>query len=318
MDCSLFALAFPLALNTGGQPFYEQAAATSSLSQRLEASPTLPFHPVPFPAQPPSATDQQAAASWVAIAHDGSVYELRRVEQGDPVMVFDPGGHLLRSWGRGEGELPHSLRIDPRGDVWTVDAQTSQVIKHSPSGRVLLTIRVGGQPENGSPFHGATDIAFARNGDILISDGYGNARVVEYSALGRRIRQWGQAGDGPGELHLPHALQIAPDGTVYVADRENGRIEVFDPAGRYLRDIPNLGRIYSLRLTRDAIWASVASFDQPPGSGDGWVLKLDRTSGAILGHLNVAGPRAGHALDLTPAGEPFITQGDHLVWFKAD
>jgi hypothetical protein len=90
----------------------------------------------------------------------------------------------------------------------------------SPLGEKLMTITVGEQPDNGSPFAGTTDIAFGSNGHFYITDGYGNARVLEYTADGKRVKQWGKAGSSPGELHLPHVIQISEDGTIYVADRE--------------------------------------------------------------------------------------------------
>jgi hypothetical protein len=146
-----------------------------------------------------------------------------------------------------------------------------------------LVIQVGGQPKTKGSFSGATDIAFAPNGHLFITDGYGNARVLEYSAEGHRIRQWGKAGNGPGEFRLPHAIQISPEGIIYVADRENGRIEEFDLSGNYLGQIMNLGRIYSLKLDGDFLWAGTQPLDLKRGS-PGWVVKMDRRSGETLGH----------------------------------
>ena len=186
----------------------------------------------------------------------------------------------------------------------------------SPAGRKLFTLSVGEQPETGGPFNGTTDVAFAKNGHIFITDGYGNARVLAYSADGKRLHQWGTAGNGPGEFNLPHALQIAEDGTIYVADRENGRIELFDQHGRYLSEIAGLGRVYCLRIAGDVIWASIAPSAQPVGS-PGWLVKLDRHSGRMLGHLGLPEARSGHAIDLSATGEPVVTVGNELLWFRA-
>jgi DNA-binding beta-propeller fold protein YncE len=226
----------------------------------------LPCRGVPFTAQAPNAGWASGLVSWVAIDSKGLIYEIQRGDRADPVLVLDQDGKLLRSWGKGDYKIPHSIRIDPEGDVWTVDAGTSVVQKYSPSGKKLMTITVGEQPENDSPFNGATDIAFGPNGHLFIADGYGNSRILEYTPDGNRVKQWGKPGTGPGEFHLPHAIQIDSEGTIYVADRENGRIQKFDLDGHFLSEIPHLGRVYSLKLVRDVLWASMQPLNQPPGS----------------------------------------------------
>jgi peptidylamidoglycolate lyase len=127
--------------------------------------------------------------SWVASSPDGTVYLLQRGEKADPVLAIDRGGKVLRSWGRGRYVMPHAIRVDAQGNVWTTDAASSHVIKYSPRGEVLLDIAVGGQP---SPcrnnFCSTTDVAFAADGRVFVSDGYANARVLEYSADGKKIR----------------------------------------------------------------------------------------------------------------------------------
>jgi streptogramin lyase len=191
----------------------------------------------------------------------------------------------------------------------------STAIKYSPLGKKLKTITVGEQPNNGSPFNGTTDVAFGPNGRIFIADGYGNARVLEYTSEGRRVKQWGKPGSGAGEFNLPHAIQIDRQDIIYVADRKNGRIEKFDLNGNYLAEIDHLGRTYSLKLANGALWATMGPFDQPPGA-PGWVVKLDPRSGEILGHLDIPEGRSGHCLELTPSGELLVTVGNELLWFK--
>jgi DNA-binding beta-propeller fold protein YncE len=253
--------------------------------------------------------------SSIAIGSDGLVYEIQRGSKADPILVVDGDGKLIRSWGKADYKIPHSIRLDPLGNVWTVDASMSTIIKYSRRGEKLMVINVGEQPNTDSPFNGATDIAFAPNGHLFITDGYGNARVVEYTANGKRLRQWGRPGSGPGEFHLPHAIQIGEDGTIYVADRENGRIEEFDFDGKYLGEISGLGRIYSFKLVGDVIWASTQRLDQPPGS-PGWLVKLDSRSGRILGHLHVPEAFGLHSIEITPLGEPVTVLGNHLLWFR--
>jgi streptogramin lyase len=255
--------------------------------------------------------------SWIALDGKGTLYLLQRGEKADPVLAVDRDGHLLRSWGKGLYKIPHSIRIDPQGNVWTVDASSSVVLKYSPRGEKLMEIDVGGQPANsGSAFNGATDIAFGPNGRLFISDGYGNARILEYTADGKRVREWGSPGTGPGQFHLPHSIVIDEDGIVYVADRENGRIQRFDLDGRYLGEFANLGRTYSLTLSGGALWAGMQPRDQPPGA-PGWLVKLDRGTGKILGWVEVSDRGGLHSIEVSAAGEPITSLADHVEWFKA-
>ena len=147
------------------------------------------------------------------------------------MIVVDRDGKVVRSWGKGMYTTPHAIRIDPQGNVWTTDAASSMVYKFSPEGKKLMEIEIGGQPTPCGAFCSTTDIAFAPNGHLFISDGYRNARILEYTADGKKIREWGKAGTGPGEFRLPHSIQIDENGIIYVADRENGRIQQFDQQG---------------------------------------------------------------------------------------
>lgn len=158
-------------------------------------------------------------------------------------------------------------------------------------------------------------MAFAQNGHLLITDGYGNARVLEYTADGRRIREWGRSGAESGEFHLPHSIQIGPDGIVYVADRENGRIEEFNMQGKFLREIDQLGRCYSLKLTNGVLWVSMSPLGEDPGA-PGWLVKIDPRTGRILGHLDLRETLEGHQIDILRSGEPVVTAGDELLLFR--
>jgi 6-bladed beta-propeller len=308
---------FSLLAQQAGQGDPEtRAKAAADLRARIEASPKLPFNRMHFAAQSPGGGWESGFVSWVAVDPKGTIYEIQRGDQADPVLVLDHEGKLLRSWGKGNYKIPHSIRIDPMGNVWTVDAAASVVIKYSPLGEKLMTIVVGEQPETRGAFNGTTDIAFGPNGRLFITDGYGNARVLEYTADGKRVKQWGKAGAGPGEFHLPHAIQIGEEGTVYVADRENGRIQEFDLDGRFLGEIPHLGRTYSLKLVGNVLWAGMQPLNEPTGAA-GWVVKFDRKSGKILGHLDVPEERGLHSVEQMPSGEPVTNLGSQLLWFRA-
>lgn len=296
-------------------PAQSPDSSDAAIAKRIEASPTIHFGEQHIALHASIGGWEVGAVSGVAADNDGHLLVMQRGTKADPILVFDRRGNLLRSWGKGDFTLPHSLRIDPSGKIWALDAGASKVIKYSQTGEKLLTISVSPVPNTGSPFRGITDIAFAPGGNLYITDGYGNARVLEYTADGSKVREWGHAGTDPGEFHLPHAIQMGPDGTIYVADRENGRIEKFDRIGHFLGAIDHLGRCYALVLEHGALWASVSPMAKDPGS-PGWLLKLDPVSGVILGHVDVPDEREGHALDLLPSGEPIITAGKGLLLFQ--
>ena len=170
-------------------------AGNDDLRSLIAASPELPYRSTYLDAQPPAAGWESGMVSWVALdSRHGLIYEIQRGDKADPVLVLDRAGKVVRSWGKGDYKIPHSIRIEPSGNVWTVDAGSSTVIKYSPTGKKLMTLNVGEQPVGKGPFSGTTDIAFAPNGHLFITDGYGNARVLEYTADGKRVKQWGQPG----------------------------------------------------------------------------------------------------------------------------
>jgi hypothetical protein len=287
------------------------AVSQTDLNQNVQRSPELAVHAVPMKVQAPHPGWQLGMVSWIAVDRTGLTYLLQRGKQADPIVVIDNDGHVVRSWGSGMYTMPHSIRIDSEGSVWTTDAATSVVYQFSPTGKKLMEIHVGGQP---SPcrssaggfegFCGTTDIAFAPNGHVFISDGYGNARVLEYTRDGKKVREWGAAGRGPGQFRLVHSIQIDGSGIVYVSDRENGRVERFDLDGKYIDEWDNLGRIFSLKLDGDSIWLATQPMELP-NFAPGWLLKLDRKTGKLLGHVNVTG---AHGMD-THDGELFIGPG---------
>jgi hypothetical protein len=258
---------------------------------------------------------EMGMVSWLASDGKGTIYLLQRGDAGDPVIAVDLHGRILRSWGKGLFKLPHAIRIDPSGNIWTVDANSSMIYKFTPAGQKLLEISVGGQPpESRSPFVGTTDIAFGPNGRIFVADGYGNARILEYASDGRRVREWGTPGIGPGEFRLPHSIVVDRDNVIFVADRENGRIERFTLDGKYLGEW-NIGKTYSLKLVGDALWAGMHPVDEPTAS-PGWLVKLDRKTGAVLGYVGVPEKSGLHSVDATPAGEPMTVVANRVMWFR--
>ncbi len=300
------------AQNPGNVSLEAQAAQLRAL---VEHAPRLALERTEFAIHPPGAGWALDMVSSVAVDRKGVIYLLQRGDKADPVIAVDREGRVLRSWGKGLYKIPHSIRIDPAGNVWTTDAASSLVLKFTPEGKKLLEIPVGGLPASPrSPFCGTTDIAFAPNGRIFISDGYANARILEYTPEGKRVREWGTPGTGPGEFHLPHGIAVDENGVIYVADRENGRIERFDLQGRYLGEWSNLGKTFSLKLSGGALWIGTQPRNQPNGA-PGWLLKIDRRTGAVLGYAESTGH---HSIEGTDSGELMTgTRPDKVLWFRA-
>lgn len=204
----------------------------------------------------------RAIANWAKWPQDWYVLEVVAVatdsqdrvfvfNRGDhPVAVFDPDGNLLYSWGEGRFVRPHGIWIDADDAVFLADDSDHTVHKYTSEGRLLFTMGTSGQPSDtgnssidyrtiqhaAGPFNFPTNLATAPNGDLFISDGYGNARIHRFSAEGKLLKSWGTPGAGPGQFHVPHGIVVAKDGTVIVADRENSRLQFFNPAGEFVTE----------------------------------------------------------------------------------
>lgn len=205
-------------------------------------------------------------ATAVAVDSQNRMYVFNRGEH--PVIAFDRDGTLLHSWGKGLFTRPHGITIAPDDSLFLTDDLGHTVRKFTPDGRLLMTLGTQGQPsDTGStsidfrtirraagPFNYPTNVAISPHGDLYISDGYGNARVHHFTADGKLLHSWGAPGSGPGQFHVPHGIAIGGDGTVYVADRENSRIQLFSPDGVYLREWANLARPSQLVIKGDRFY----------------------------------------------------------------
>jgi len=287
-----------IALSAYGQNAGADRAA--ALRALLANTPRLPVEQVSVSAGMPSAASLGIVSS-VAADRDGTIYALQRGEQEDPVIAVTHAGKVLRSWGKGMYAVPHSIRIDPDGNVWTVDAGNSTLLKFSVEGKLLQKIEVGEVAKGSDCFTpvlcGTTDVTFAPNGRLFISDGYGNGRILEYSADGKRLHAWGSRGTAPGQFQVPHG--IANDGKVlYVADRQNSRIQRFDLDGKYLGEWTHVGRPFALKFIDGALWANVMTLETPGASP--WILKIDPATGKVLAQVQSPGP---HSIDVSASGE---------------
>jgi sugar lactone lactonase YvrE len=183
--------------------------------------------------------------SGVAVDSRDRVYLFTRGEH--PVIVYDRDGNFLAAWGEGMFPGAHGITIDPGDHVWLTDNANHTVRKFTSEGKLLMTLGTPGQGSDtgvtgnwttvkrgGPPFNRPTNVGIAPDGSLYITDGYGNARVHHFSTDGRLLRSWGEPGSGPGQFMLPHGVRVASNGTVYVADRENARMQLFTPDGKHL------------------------------------------------------------------------------------
>ena len=186
----------------------------------------------------------------VGVDSRDNVYAFNRGDH--PVAVFDKDGNLLRTWGEGVFTRPHGVHVAPDDTIWLTDDGDHTVRQCTLDGRVLLTIGIPGKPSPymaGEPFHRCTHTALSPKGDVLyVSDGYGNSRVHKYTADGRLVMSWGEPGTDPGQFNIAHNICCDPDGYVFVADRENHRVQVFDGNGRYAGQWNNMHRPSGLYL----------------------------------------------------------------------
>jgi DNA-binding beta-propeller fold protein YncE len=174
-----------------------------------------------------------------------------------PIIVYNRDGKFLRSWGEGKFTLrTHGITIGPDDSVWTADDGDHTIRKWTPDGELLLTLGTPNQPSDtgyvmgkletithgGPPFNRCTNTAIAPSGEVYVSDGYGNCRVHRFSAKGDLIQSWGEPGSGPGQFMLPHGIWAHRDGRIFVADRENDRIQIFSPDGEYLSEWTDVQR----------------------------------------------------------------------------
>lgn len=239
----------------------------------------------------------------VHVARDGNVWVFHRcfntvppghatcIGRGDanpPILEFDASGRLLKSFGAGLFAYPHGFTIDPEGNLWTSDVNDEatvlgmsaknaagvqmgqEVLKLSPTGKVLMTLGKEGVSGNGpDTFDRPTGVAIAPNGDIFVSDGHdpnahNSARIVKFSPDGKFIKSFGRKGSAPGEFNEPHDIFIGgTQNRLYVADRKNNRIQVFDLDGKFLAAWPQFGQPSSVFVGKDDTIYVGAAFPDP-------------------------------------------------------
>jgi DNA-binding beta-propeller fold protein YncE len=258
------------------------------------------------------------------------------------VIVYEHDGTFVTSWGEGVfTPRTHCIRFGPDGAVYTVDDGDHTVRKFTPDGEPLMMLgtpgvasdtgydpkikdpfdRLASIRHGGPPFNRPTGVAIAPNGELYVCDGYGNARVHRFSPDGTFIQSWGEPGTKPGQFNLPHDIWVAPDGRVFVADRENDRIQIFTPTGQFLDQWTHVQRPTGLCIRDGLIYVSELwwvpgqrSFRLGKTEKDmpGRVSVLDM-SGKVLAQFGHEGEKTAPGSFIAPHGICADSRGDLYV-----
>lgn len=239
------------------KPAPASTAETPTEYPRVNLTPTYEVVPG-WPQRPADA--EPAAVPAISIDRTGNIWIYTRANP--VVQIYTPEGKYVRGWREEDPKtVPHGLKFDSEGNVWLVDCGLHVARKFTPEGKLLLTLgtlNVAG--EDPTHLKKPTDIAFTSNGDIFVSDGYGNSRVVRYDKTGKFLKAWGTLGTKPGEFSIPHAIATDSKDRIYVADRNNVRIQIYDADGKLLDSWANILVPWSFWVSpKDEIWVCGSS-----------------------------------------------------------
>ena len=242
------------------------------------------------------------APASVAFDKNGHLWVLYRGAQ--PFMEFDAEGKFIRAFGEGLFVRPHGLKFDNDGNMWATDVDGHVVYKMSPRGQLLLKLGTSGQPGR---INEPNDVVVGTNGDVFVAQGHtpgpnGDPRVVKFDRNGNFIKSWGGKGKGPGQFQVAHGIALDANGRLWVADRENQRIQIFDQDGNYVREMKYAGLPCSLQIGDRYVYmvngyaGQIIQLDL-----DGKVLAATGTSGWGLGEFGEA-----HAIAVSAKGDIWV------------
>lgn len=291
---------------------------------------------------------EQLPAGWshgdvagVATDSRDRVYVFNRSEH--PVIVYDRDGAFLTSWGEGVFTRPHGITIVD-DLVYCADDTDHTVRMFTLEGKLLRTLGIENQPSDtgyspagpgnlrsikrgAGPFNRPTRLTVAPNGELYVSDGYGNARVHRFTKEGELIQSWGEPGDGPGQFNLPHSVWAHTDGRIFVCDRENDRVQIFSPTGELLTTWTNVTRPGDLFIKDDRVYVGEMSWEPGEMSLAGRVWREQRAAklsvrdleGNVLASWGGADPCAPgnfaspHGLWLDSRGDIYVGEVTHTA-----
>ena len=295
---TLFVFLLSVALTVGLPP---KALIASTSYQVVHGWPTLPEG---------FAFGQVAG---VGVDSHNHVFVFHRGDH--PIMCIGGAtGEIIKFWGDGFFDIPHGLAVDSKDNVWVTDVGLHQVFKFSHEGELLMTLGEKGVTGlDDAHFNKPTDVAITPSGDFYVSDGYGNSRVVKFSPKGKFLFDWGKKGDLPGEFDLPHGIALDPQGRVYVADRTNSRVQVFDETGNFLAEWKSagIGRPWDVAVGPDGFVYIMDGGDMNPKPPDrGRVVRVD-LQGKKVDQFGSFGSYDGqfywgHAVAVAPEGAVYV------------
>lgn len=278
------------------------------------------YKPVPLWAKlPPEVVLGDVAG--IAVDDKDRVYLFNRGNT--PIVVLSRDGEVLSTWGQGIFKNPHGASIGPDQCIYLTDNFDHTVRKFTLDGKLLLEIGTPGVSSgfmSGKPFCKCTHSAVSSSGDIFVSDGYHNACIHKFDPNGKHLDSWGSPGSGPGEFNLPHNICCDTDDWIYVADRENSRVQVFDVNGHYETQINNMHRPSGLAITSgtcpDCIVGELASYLQVnrdfPNLGP-FVSVMDQQSNLVSRLDTGKGPGLEPGQFISPHSLVFDSVGDLYV-----
>jgi len=260
-------------------------AACTVLSAQVQTGPVLPYRAVEGWAQLPAGWNFGEVAA-VDVDRNDNVWIFS--DGPHPVLQLDRSGKFLRTWPEFLGKKPHGLRVGPDGNLWTVDLEAHRVMKWTPEGRLLMILGTGAPAADNNAkyaFNRPANLNFDPDGGFFVADGYGNSRVVHYSKDGEYLGQWGSKGSADGEFNLVHDIALDRRGRVYVADRVNQRVQIFDQQGKFLAKWTGLGVVQGLYYVKGEDVFFMCDMNAR-------IIKVD-ADGKVLGTIGSFGKAAG-------------------------
>jgi DNA-binding beta-propeller fold protein YncE len=253
------------------------------------------------------------------------------------VLKFDPAGNLVKSFGGGLMAFPHGIDVDPDGNVWVTDAgddaprpqrgaapeipragatRGHQVFKFSPDGKLLMTLGKKGGAADPDYFYQPNDVLVAPNGDIFVAQGHGAPvdKIFKFSKDGKLLKTWGRRGTSPGEFDQPHALALDSKGRLFIGDRSNNRIEIFDQDGNYITEWKQFSRPSGIFIAPDdTMYVADSESESVSKNHDGWKRGI-RIGSAKDGSVKYLIPDPDEHAKGTSAAEGVAADADGNVW----